>query len=168
MTELWTKIKRHSGYEVSDQGRIRSWLRPGGWLIDEAESPRVLRATPDANGRLSIVLRDDRKRDRTLSVGKLVLEAFLRRPLEHEIVCYRDRDPGNCALLNLYYGDRSDAAKDATARGSRAVPVTQLPAGVKRDIAKAVAGGMSKSEAARRYKLHRATVTRIVSEHAAA
>lgn len=165
MAETWRQIRHHPGYEVSDLGRVRSWLRPGGLRIDERDSPRVLKPTADAFGRLSIVLRDDRREDRTLSVAKLVLTTFRRGPRDKEIAAYRDGDPGNCALSNVYWSFRSDAAKNCP---TRATPITQLPARLKGEIARAVLKeGVSKSEAARRYRLHRATIHRIVTEHAA-
>lgn len=164
MTETWRQIRGHHGYEVSDRGRVRSWLRPGGLRIDERDSPRVLKPTPDAFGRLSIVLRDDRGNDRTLSVAKLVLTTFRRRPRDNEIAAYRDGDPGNCDLSNVRWSCRSDVAKNSQ---RQTTPITRIPAKLKAEIARTVLKeGVSKSEVARRYKLHRATIHKIVTEHA--
>lgn len=163
VVERWKAIKGFTGYEVSTLGRVRSfWVRDGGTKaaarVDRDAEPRVLKATDDG-GRLLIVLPGDDGKKHTLVVAKLVLTAFShRKPQPGQIVTYRDDDPRNCALTNLLWGGRSEVKR-------KAPRIDEMPQATKDQIAAAVRGGMRKSDAARKWGIHRATLNTLLAKH---
>ena len=106
MNEQWKPIEGFKGYEVSDQGRVRSWKR-GRW--GRRADPRIL--TPgDSNGdyqHVSLIGSCGSKKTR--GVHQLVTEAFLgARPTRTRII-FLDGDRRNNQLDNLaYQGMRHD------------------------------------------------------------
>lgn len=73
MEEEWRKIDGFTGYEVSDQGRVRSWKANN---LGEGDSlPHVMSTPPLWSGHLQLCLYQKGKRY-PRRVHVLVLEAF--------------------------------------------------------------------------------------------
>lgn len=85
--ETWADIAGHPGYEVSDQGRVRS---PSGRLIGKANHAR-------GYVRVNLPVQQIK------CVHQLVAEAFIG-PSNGARVKHVDRDPTNNAASNLRYG----------------------------------------------------------------
>lgn len=91
--ETWRDIEGFPGYQVSDKGRVRSFLQkkhyPVGygcyWYISDI--PRILKASDDGNGYLKVMLfcRLDGKRY-CRKVHRLVAEAFIAHSPEDDTV----------------------------------------------------------------------------------
>lgn len=102
--EIWKPVPGFDGYEVSNMGRVRSYRVPAGpgcgWVVRRDRPPRILRASPNSQGRPNVTLcADGVKYDRT--VHRLVLEAFVGpRPPGME-ACHADDNPLNNRLDNL-------------------------------------------------------------------
>ena len=111
--ELWKSVPDWPSYEVSNQGRVRRFSyyvrsRGGKRLIPSKEiEPRTL------NYQTTVVLYAPGRKERYVSVGRLVLEAFVRlgRPGE---VCrhFFNPDTTDNRLENLRWGTPADNATD--------------------------------------------------------
>lgn len=101
MTE-WRSIQGFSGYEVSDEGDVRSWLRG---------EVRILKPHPLPAGYLRVFLRRA-GRTYTRYIHALVLEAFHgdRRPGTE--ARHLDGNKQNNRSDNLSFGTRSDNQRD--------------------------------------------------------
>jgi hypothetical protein len=106
--EIWKLVPEYDGkYEVSDQGRVRSFQRdPQG---------RILRPGRMPGGHLSVAL----GRGNSQCVHKLVLLTFVGvAPDKHECL-HINGVPSDNRLTNLRWGTRSENMKDAYAHGAR-------------------------------------------------
>jgi hypothetical protein len=92
--ERWLPIPGMPMYEVSDQGRVRSW-KNGKW--GRAKAPRILRANPDNTGYRRVTLSGNSYHH----VHVLVLECFVSpRPVGCE-AAHEDGVTTNARLDNL-------------------------------------------------------------------
>ena len=104
----WRPVVYWEGlYEVSDCGRVRSV---------RLSKPRAIRPLPNRRGHLRVMLTHGERRVHAY-VHTLVAEAFLGPRPEGLLVCHRDDRKRNNRVGNLYYGTRSDNARDAIANG---------------------------------------------------
>lgn len=115
MSENWKPIPGFSGrYDVSDLGRIRSWVPWRG-----QSSPRFL--TPHSKGtseHLMVNLRLNGKRVPTL-VHRAVLAGFIGDPpADRPITRHLDGNPVNNMLSNLAYGTPSENELDKVLHGT--------------------------------------------------
>jgi hypothetical protein len=109
--EVWKLVPEYDGkYEISDQGRVRSFQRdPQG---------RILRPSRMPGGHLSVAL----GRGNSQCVHKLVLLAFVGvAPDKHECR-HLNGDPADNRLENLCWGTRSENIKDAVRHGTWMTP----------------------------------------------
>lgn len=88
MREIWKDIEDFPGYQVSNTGEVRSFLRkkhrPRGygcdWVIDYDYPPRLVKASDDGNGYLKVMLYNKNNKKRYCrKVHRLVAEAFIPR-----------------------------------------------------------------------------------------
>lgn len=119
--EEWRPAVGHDGYEVSDQGRVRSLDRTIEYVDGRSgrTCARSLKATVLApghspSGHLHVMLGATACR----TVHSLVAEAFIGpRPDGHE-VRHINGNPPDCRAANLEYGTRSDNAEDSKRHGT--------------------------------------------------
>lgn len=132
MDERWLPINGYEQfYEVSDQGRIRTFPRPnrvkgGAYAI---RRPKFLSpAKRSKTGHLAVTLRRDDK-NREFSVHALVLKAFVGPRPDGMLACHNDGDPSNNYVGNLRWDTASANSLDAVRHGRRAaaVPADQSP-----------------------------------------
>ena len=118
MTENWLPIPDAPGYEVSDQGRVRSTERKvdringRSYRVRERTLKQTL--TPGGHHRVSLHIGVG-----TVSrlVHQIVLETFIgARPVGYES-CHYDDDKHNNSLSNLRWGTSSENAKDRVRNG---------------------------------------------------
>lgn len=109
--ERWLAIPGYEGaYEVSDQGRVRSYLR--------SATPRLIKTTPDPVGRAAFSLCKGGQRT-TSRVATCVLQAFVGlAPAGYE-ACHGPAGVSDNSLSNLYWGTRKtnqgrDRSRDGT------------------------------------------------------
>lgn len=113
---IWKAISAHPGYEVSDDGQVRSIdriiERKNG--IPMRSRGRLLSPTLDRDGYRSVML-DKRQRRK---VAHLMLETFVGpRPFSAALARHLDDDNSNEVITNLAWGDKSDNAHDAMRNG---------------------------------------------------
>lgn len=115
-TEEWRQAIGHEGYEVSDQGRVRSYWRQNGTV---GSVPRILAPATLKSGHLLLSMR----KRRYAYVHQMVAEAFIGPRPEGAQVCHGNSDPADNRLSNLRYdtprGNTADRAANGTwpARG---------------------------------------------------
>lgn len=97
-------------YEVSDQGRVRSW-KNNRW--GRAAEPALLALIPGSNGYPTVSIRQ-----RHHAVHLLVLRAFRGAPPPGNQGRHKDGDPSNPRLDNLHYGTRSQNQEDRVGHGT--------------------------------------------------
>ncbi len=107
MKEVWLKVPGADGfYEVSNLGRVRSWMKMGGGLrktrgYSRTEYPRVLRGFLDKNGYLVFDFYVG-GRQRKVRLARCVLQAFVGPPpsKKHE-AAHLDGNKSNNKPTNL-------------------------------------------------------------------
>lgn len=127
MSEQWRAIPGYEGrYEVSDQGRVRSWLP-----YHHTPTPRILKPalTGDRANYLSVNLTGGGRRWKP-KVHYLVLAAFVGpRPHGYQ-VRHLDGDPANNTVANLAWGTASENRWDTIRHGRHhELLKTHCPAG---------------------------------------
>lgn len=110
--ETWREIPGFPDYEVSDEGRVRSWKegRDGG------HGPRILRQMVSPDGYRHLFLYRDGRMFK-MRVHSAVLLAFVGPCPEGEECRHLDSDPSNNRLDNLAWGDRLDQWRDRRRQG---------------------------------------------------
>lgn len=110
VTERWRPVPGHSGYEVSDLGRVRSYRNRQG---HPTSTPRML-SPGTVRGYKHIKL----GRSRQTKVHILVLEAFVG-PRPDGMVCrHLDGNPLNNRLTNLRWGTAEENYADRHRHGT--------------------------------------------------
>lgn len=110
MTEEWRAIPGFEGlYEVSDQGRVRSFHK--------SASGRLCKLSTHSHGYPVVGLYPGDGTCRVRGVHILVLEAFKGQPPPGEEGCHEDGEPSNCTLSNLRWGTHASNMADRTRHG---------------------------------------------------
>lgn len=116
MTEEWREVPGSDGfYEVSDSGRVRSWMKhgkSGGRL----ESPRILSLARQANGYLSVSIKRGKRRKHE-RVHCLVLEAFVGPRPKGAQAAHLNDDRADNRLSNLEWQSATENYAQRNARG---------------------------------------------------
>lgn len=118
--EEWRPVPGFPGYEVSDEGRVASYLR---------RNRLVLALMVKSNGYVSVNLARSRRRV-TCTVHSLVAEAFIGPRPPGQEVRHLDGDPHNNRVSNLRWGTRSQNELDKVRHGTHHnARKTHCPAG---------------------------------------
>lgn len=116
--EQWRAAPGHPGYEVSDEGRVRSIDRTHmtcGGVVRHVRG-RVLSPGITKGYRHVTLWADNRQSVR--KVHQLVLEAFVGPRPSGLIVRHLNGDPGDNRLANLRYGTSSENEWDSVRHGT--------------------------------------------------
>lgn len=119
--EQWRTIAGHEDYEVSDQGRVRSWKRA---RTSGNGSPALLKFSISPKGYQAVRLAGHE----TCYVHRLVLAAF-DGPACGRQARHLDGDPANNALTNLVWGTQSENEQDKKIHGRHASNATHCKRG---------------------------------------
>lgn len=106
--EEWRPVLGFEGYEVSNLGRVRSWISrrsPKG-------KPHIRRAVLTPAGYEKIILIVGSRR-LYRSVHRLVAEAFIPNPRRLPIVRHLNHDPLDNRVTNLAWGSQADNVRDS-------------------------------------------------------
>lgn len=98
-SEEWRPVPDFSGYEVSNLGRVRSWLKSGG-RGGLSSIPAILKPAIIRDGRLRITPRRDGK-TYSVAIHRLVLSAFVGQCPDGMQACHYDDNCTNNRLVNL-------------------------------------------------------------------
>lgn len=126
MVEEWRDIPDYPGYQVSNNGKVRSFWhqrkRSGTWGGKKrvlTETPYELRQSDDGNGYLKVYLQNDEKR-KCAKVHRLVAESFISREDGKDTVDHiKSGDEGkkDNSINNLRWLSRRDNIQKAYADG---------------------------------------------------
>ena len=104
MDEIWKPIKRAPGYEVSNLGRIRSFMK--------GKNGHIMSPCTFSCNRLGVYLRINKKKS-IAYIHKEVATAFLGKRPEGMVTRHLDGNVTNNCLNNLAYGTQLDNMADA-------------------------------------------------------
>lgn len=110
--EIWRPIPGHPKYDISDQGRVRSWIPWRGNAV-----PRVIKQWPRSDGRLIVTL-NDIKPIRQHKVHVLLGSAFLGERPEGQQLRHLNGDHTDNRLINVAYGTPSENRQDQMLHGT--------------------------------------------------
>lgn len=108
--EIWRDITDYIGYQVSNYGRVRSFVNNRHGLCDEWH---LLTPQINHNGYLTVCL----GRGNRHLVSRLVATAFILNPNNLPIVRHMDDNPLNNHVENLAWGTQTDNMQDCVRHG---------------------------------------------------
>lgn len=111
-TEVWKPIEGYPLYEVSSEGRVRSWVRAG-----RSGEPRVLRGGINSNGYVTVTLARDGVQRQSWPVHQLVAEAFLAGQRHPGDEVRHMAGPTDNRVQVLAWGTRAANARDRVRDG---------------------------------------------------
>jgi hypothetical protein len=107
------QVHNFDGYEVSNYGRVRTYLQRYGQvsrsnILTGISRPKMLKPVllngrPDSKGYLQYWLRDNNKVAKNFRAHVLVMQTFIGFPKEYEVVCHNDDVKTNNHISNLRY-----------------------------------------------------------------
>jgi hypothetical protein len=112
MEEIWKPVKGFEGrYDISNKGRVRSYLRIGSRCPIEKEPQRLLILVSNKKGYLCVHLCGGSKQ--TLFIHRMIADAFIPNPENKPLVLHRNDINKDNRLDNLYWGNQSENNIDA-------------------------------------------------------
>jgi hypothetical protein len=119
--EIWKEVPDYPGYEVSDQGRVRSyWKRQGHLLFMSIEPQKILKqiksscnkkADQKQSYRFKVTLCNENKK-RKFDVARLVLSVFVCPCPQGMECCHWNDRPDDNRLQNLRWGTKVSNRQD--------------------------------------------------------
>lgn len=132
--EIWKDIDGYPGYQVSNFGRVRSFVNNRHGLCEQWH---ILKPVISRNGYCTVCL----GRGNRYLVSRLVAIAFIPNPSNLPIVRHMDDNPSNNNVSNLAWGTQTDNMQDCVRHGrlvGNTIPAIESKK--KRIIASAVDG----------------------------
>jgi hypothetical protein len=163
--EEWRRIPGiHDGYEVSNLGRVRSWLLCGHGAVRRRSSPRQRKLVPCVkDGYLAVVLTGDSKKLTLHKVHTLVLLAFVGpKPYPAAECRHLDGDRTNNRSDNLVWGSHKENVEDQARHGTFTTGERNAGAKLTNQQALAIrASRLRGKDLALKYGVSQATISRI-------
>jgi hypothetical protein len=164
--EEWRPIPGFEGYEVSNQGRVRSWRVWGHVNSDPPTEPRNLKLQVDEAGYVTVNLWGT-EATHPRKVHRLVYSAFKGSLVAGLVVRHLDGDPSNNTPENLSLGttkeNKADSIRHGThAKGERHGRAKLSESQVREIRALYAAGGITQKAIGRRFGIGQAQVSEIV------
>ena len=117
--EIWKPIPDFKGYEVSNEGRVRSYFKRAYYTWVIADTPqRILKPSRDPNGYPGVNLQKDGVGHRR-RIHQLIMLAFVGPCPNGLEICHNNGIPNDNWLENLRYDTPSENQRDAARNGSR-------------------------------------------------
>jgi NUMOD4 motif/Helix-turn-helix domain/HNH endonuclease len=170
--EVWKEIPGFPGYEVSNQGRVRSYWRKVGLgykkgtkQILDTEPQRIRKHSFTKYGYPQVRLSHDGKKY-TLLVHQLVLLLFIGPCPPGMESCHNDGKPAHCTWDNLRWDTRSgnhmDKHQHGTATAGEKCPLAKLTDKKVLEIRKLHAQGYSQRKLAKMFNVVPQTINYII------
>lgn len=165
MPETWRPVPGFPDYDVSDQGRVRSWLnnRHG-----RRSTPRTIGSTMTNGYRIAKLRSRDGDTKITL-VHRLVLTVFVGECPPNMEACHWDGDPANNHLENLRWDTKQSNAADRKRHGTFDAPYlaaakrSRLSDDDVREIRALALSGISNREIAQRFGINHGYANRVIN-----
>ena len=174
--EVWRRIPSAPAYDVSNLGRVRSWLRPGrrkGNASPLDSEPHLIAIQAWARGRAMCQVQHSDGKHRLRYVSHLVAEAFIGPRPAGMVVAHRNDIPWDNRPENLHYATQSQNVREAYDNGAllRGAqprtwgknPRSKLDAEAVRVIRRRRAAGERPCTLAREYGVSATTIAAIVA-----
>jgi hypothetical protein len=120
--ERWLPVEGWPGYDVSDWGRVRSWLATGyarrGGAFRYTDTPKLIAGQINKLGYDTVALRRVDGSSRRMTVHSLVLEAFVCPRPPGMDGCHTNGVRHDNRLANLRWDTRSANVMDAVRHGT--------------------------------------------------
>ena len=155
---------RLEGYEVSDDGRVRSyWGRgPQGLVATSKE----LKFWQDKYGRLLVELRSPKRSKARYMVHRLVATAFVRQPTEeHSDVVHLDKDMSNNDSKNLAWMTKVEVADHAAKSKNRWARQGGAPKLTLEQINEIIESEMTREQVAKKFGISERQVSQVRNGH---
>lgn len=111
--EEWRPIEGYEYYEVSNLGRVRSWI-DNRWR--RRNIPKILSLYKLSKGYLGVSLNSAPRVSKTTKVHRLVAKAFIPNPNNLPMVNHKDENKTNNCVSNLEWCTNEYNLKYGTAR----------------------------------------------------
>lgn len=108
--EIWKNIEEFSGYQVSNTGKVRSFVNNRHGVCEESH---LLSPVYNKRGYPTVCLGRHNRR----LVSRLVATAFIPNPTDLPVVRHKDDNPRNNHVDNLIWGTQTDNMQDCVRRG---------------------------------------------------
>lgn len=116
-SEVWRSVPGSPGYEISNKGQLRSYVKPGAGR-GFSEEPQVRTPIVDKDGYLRVQLRGPGG-PRYVTIHRLVAEVFLAdSEFEGALVLHGDGNPQNNTVENLRWGTYAENTGDRVIHGT--------------------------------------------------
>ena len=170
--EQWKEIPDFPGYEVSDHGRIRSYLKYVGackWEIAQ-EPQRILKPAPSHNGKGYLFVRlSVNGMIHYRSIHTVVLISFMGLPPKNCECLHNDNNKLNNHLINLSWGTHKQNCKDRSRQGTSAIGETHPSAKLTKDkvikIRYLASTGLSQSALSKLFGTNQSNIGAIIHRH---
>lgn len=166
MVVVYRPIEGFPGYEIGDNGKVRSyWKRTAhgrgkGTSFILSPIPKTMKPTP-SHGYLRVALSRD-KAQSTCRVHVLVLTAFVGPRPPGLQACHKNGKRHDCRLSNLRWGTPSSNQLDRWKHGTMSFHLAKLTARQVRSIVSRFARGESRGELSYRFRVDRGTINRVL------
>lgn len=126
--ESWVTIPFGDGfYQVSDSGKVRSWLNRGGRVFKDGrgkrsirmDEPRILKQSKNGSGYLSV----DVMGKKSVRVHRMVAEAFVENPEKKPYVNHKNGIKTDNRCQNLEFCTQKENVSHAFKSGIKQNPV---------------------------------------------
>ena len=125
MEERWLPIPGYDGYEVSDQGRVRSYRQRvkgagGRWCARIIDTPKLLKPMKLRVGYLACHLYNGIGGGNRVYVHRMVAQAFLDKPSDptYTLATHKNGDKLDNRPANLAWGNNLTNQRDRLRHGS--------------------------------------------------
>lgn len=155
--ETWKEIVGFPGYEISDQGRVRSWWVWGRYGLKSVK-PRILKLGADKDGYKDVGIYGPDRKQKWRRVHKLVLEAFVGPCPKGMETCHKDGNRVNNKLGNLRWDTNARNHQDRVKHGTAKLTDADVL-----EIKRLKKEGFAQTKIARQFKIDPSIVSRIIS-----
>ena len=117
--EIWEDMPLTNGeYQISNFGRLRSWLRKGVRTRERLTTPLIMKTPLNGNGYPHTTIRFIETNEiKNIRIHQWVCRLFVPNPNNYPHVLHKDDVKTNCHYSNLEWGTQEKNNQDAFARG---------------------------------------------------
>ncbi len=161
--ERWRQISGFSWYDVSSEGRVRTWNPDRPSQKRARTSPKIMKQRFDRDGYPRVTLTSDDGEKKVMRVHIMVAHAFLG-PAKGRLVLHKKNKRSDPRLGNLEYGSYEDNTDDKYISGTHQMGEQNSRAEITKKQAKEIwrlKGKSTQTRIARKYKISRQAVSDI-------
>ena len=161
--ERWRQISGFSWYDISSEGRVRTWKPDRPSQRQARKTPKIMKQRKDRDGYPRVTLTDDDGKKKVVRTHIMVAHAFLG-PAKGRLVLHKKNKRTDPRLANLEYGSYEDNTDDKYISGTHQMGEQNSRAEITKKQAKEIwrlQGKSTQTKIARKYKISRQAVSDI-------